>query len=252
MRAIIMAAGVGSRLQTLSAGKPKCLIQADTETLLGRLIRQLRSRDIHDITVITGFKSQLIRDEVGADVRTIHNPFFRVTNSIASLWLARELLTGDTLLMNADLYLEPAVLDIAIAQTHPVAMLSDNRRIETADFRFRCEGDRIVEAGKHISNEHTDCEYVGVVRLDGSIIGTYRERLEEMIKKGCFGDWWEAVLYSFMGTDVDIMSVDVEGAFWTEVDHAADFQRLTDWLERLPLPGRNRSERDLGQASSQP
>jgi len=225
-----MAAGVGSRLQTLSAGKPKCLIQAGAETLLARLIRQLKSRDIHDITVITGFKSQLIEDELGSDVRTIHNPFFRVTNSIASLWLARELLTADTLLMNADLYVEPAVLDIAIAQTHPVAMLSDNRRIETADFRFRCEGNNIVEASKHISNEHTDCEYVGIVRIDRSFVAEFASRLEKMIAEGDFRNWWEGVLYSFIDDGMAIYHKDVAGVFWSEVDHVGDYKRLNSWL----------------------
>ncbi len=169
---------------------------------------------------------------------------YRVTNSIASLWLARELLTGDTLLMNADLCFEPEVLDIALAQVHPVAMLSDCRRIESADFRFSTLGDCIVEAGKHISDQETDCEYVGIVRLDRSFIKVFRTRLEEMIKRGCFSEWWEAVLYSFLGSGTDIKCADVRGAFWTEVDHAADYARLTGWLARQP-PAQDEPDRDI-------
>ncbi len=236
MRAIIMAAGIGSRLQGITNGKPKCLIRAGQQTLLARVIGQLQDRGIHDICVITGHKSALVECALPAGVRSLHNPFYRVTNSIASLWLARELLTEDTLLMNADLCFEPEVLDIALAQVHPVAMLSDCRRIESADFRFRTRGDCIVEAGKHISDQETDCEYVGIVRLDRSFIGVFRARLEEMIKRGCFSDWWEAVLYSFLGSAIDIKYADVRGAFWTEVDHAADYTRLTDWLARQPAP----------------
>ena len=173
-----------------------------------------------------------------------------MTNSIASLWLARELLTEDTLLLNADLCFEPEVLDIALAQTQPIAMLSDRRRIETADFRFRTQGDRIVEAGKHISDDETDCEYVGIVRLDRSFIATFRNRLEEMIQRGCFSDWWEAVLYSFLGEDIGVNCADVGGAFWTEVDHAGDYARLTDWLAHQPRrprqePGTNLVGRSL-------
>ena len=89
MRAIIMAAGVGSRLKGISGGRPKCLIQAGEQTLLGRMIGQLRSVGVHDISVITGYKSALVDAELPAGVRRFHNPFFRVTNSIASLWLAR-------------------------------------------------------------------------------------------------------------------------------------------------------------------
>ncbi len=252
MRAIIMAAGVGSRLRGINGERPKCLIRAGDETLLGRMIGQLRHRGVHDISVITGFRAALVEKELPPWVRHIHNPFYSVTNSIASLWLARELLTDDTLLMNADLCFEPEVLDIALAQAHLIAMLSDRRRIESADFRFRTRGDCIVEAGKHISDQETDCEYVGIVRLDRSFIGVFRKRLEEMIKRGCFSDWWEAVLYSFLGGDVDIKCVDVSGAFWTEVDHAGDYARLGDWLARQATSPREELGRDVVGTSSPP
>ncbi len=245
MRAIIMAAGVGSRLRGITGDRPKCLIRAGEQTLLGRVIEQLRDRGVHDVCVITGYKSALVEKELPPEIHRIHNPFYRVTNSIASLWLARELLTEDTLLLNADLCFEPKVLDIALAQAQPIAMLSDRRRIETADFRFRTQGDRIVEAGKHISDQETDCEYVGIVRLDRSFIGVFRDRLEEMILRGCFSDWWEAVLYSFLGEDIDVNCADVGGAFWTEVDHAGDYERLTDWLAHQPARPRQEPGRDL-------
>ena len=252
MRAIIMAAGVGSRLLGINGGRPKCLILARGQTLLGRMIGQLRDRGVHDISVITGYKSALLEAELPPWVDQIHNPFYSVTNSIASLWLAREFLTEETLLMNADLYFEPEVLDIALAQTHLVAMLSDRRRIESADFRFRTRGDSILEASKHISDPDTNCEYVGIVRLDRSFIGVFRDRLEEMIQRGCFSDWWEAVLYSFLGGDVDIKCADVKGAFWTEVDHAVDYARLGAWLTSQPAPGQERRERDLLETSGHP
>ena len=247
-----MAAGVGSRLRGISGGRPKCLIPAGEQTLLGRMIGQLRDRGVRDIHVITGYKSALVERELPRGVRHIHNPFYSVTNSIASLWLARELLTEGMLLMNADLCFEPEVLDIALAQTDLVAMLSDRRRIESADFRFRTRGDCIVEAGKHISDQETDCEYVGIVRLDRSFIGVFRARLEEMIKKGCFSDWWEAVLYSFLGGDVDVKCADVRGAFWTEVDHAGDYARLGNWLARQPKPPQEEPGKDLVGTSSPP
>ncbi len=249
MRAIIMAAGVGSRLRGITGDRPKCLIRAGQQTLLGRVIGQLRDRGVHDICVITGYKSALVEGELPPGVRRLHNPFFRVTNSIASLWLARDLLTEDTLLLNADLCFESEVLDIALSQAQPIAMLSDRRRIETADFRFRTQGDRIVEAGKHIPDKDTDCEYVGIVRLDRSFIRIFRNRLEEMIKDGCFSDWWEAVLYSFLGENIAVNCADVRGAFWTEVDHAGDYARLTNWLAHRPPP-RQEPENLVGMSPS--
>lgn len=236
MRAIIMAAGIGSRLRELSGNRPKCLLSAGDQSLLARMIGQLQASGIRDICVITGYKSSLVEDDLPTGIRRIYNPFYRVTNSIASLWLAREILTEDTLLMNADLCFEPPVLDTALAQTSSVAMLSDCSRIASADFRFKTRAGCIIEAGKHLSDQDTDCEYVGIVRIDRSFVGTFRERLESMIQAGAFSDWWEAVLYSFLGGDVDIHHADVHGAFWTEVDHALDYERLLSWLSRQAAP----------------
>ena len=85
MKAIIMAAGVGSRLNKVNGDRPKCLIESNGVTLIKRSVELLRQRGISDITVITGFKSELIHQELQARVKYLHNPFFRVTNSIASL-----------------------------------------------------------------------------------------------------------------------------------------------------------------------
>jgi choline kinase len=64
VKAIIMAAGVGSRLKEINGDRPKCLIEAGGVTLISRSVSLLQSRGITDITVITGYKSELIHDEL--------------------------------------------------------------------------------------------------------------------------------------------------------------------------------------------
>jgi len=232
MKAIIMAAGVGSRLLNISNGRPKCLITAGKETLISRMVRLLRQRNVKDITVITGYMSHLVRQDLGNKVRYFDNPFYHVTNSIASLWLARELLTEDIILMNADLFLEDAILDVTLSQTKEAVMLSDSTRIETADFRFGVDGNRILKTGNKLTNDETDCEYVGVVRIDANFIRPFKNRLEYLLAKGDFNNWWEGVLYSFIEEGVDIFHTDIKGTFWTEVDNSTDYQRLISWLSK--------------------
>mgnify|MGYP001158707897 FL=1 len=225
-----MAAGVGSRIQGIIGDKPKCLIEVEGKSLIGRMVEMLRKRGINDISVITGFKNGMIQEQLGDEVNYFHNPFYRITNSIASLWFARRLLDGDTLLLNADLFVEGEVLDIALAQTGPVVMLSDSTRIETADFRFGVEGSRILKYGNELRDHETDCEYVGIVRLDQSFIEKFRKRLLQMVQAEDYRNWWEGVLYDFIEDGDTICHVDIKGFFWTEVDHAADYERLQKWI----------------------
>ncbi|MCH7612581.1 MAG: phosphocholine cytidylyltransferase family protein [Candidatus Marinimicrobia bacterium] len=230
MKAIIMAAGVGRRLHDLNMNKPKCLLTAGSETLIRRSVNLLISKGISDITVIVGYKANLIRNELNHNITYFENPFFLTTNSIMSLWYARDILEKDVLLLNGDLYYEHSILDYAINQTNAVVMLADSTRIENADYRFGFNGNQINRFGKHLTNRETDGEYVGIVRIDQSFIKTFKQTLQELITAGKADIWWEDVLYSFISKQVPIHYFDVAGTFWTEVDTLRDYHYLQNWI----------------------
>ena len=230
MKAIIMAAGVGKRLHALNIKKPKCLISIGSTTLIRRSVNLLVSKGISDITVIVGFKGHLIRNELNNDVAYFENPDFHSTNSIKSLWYAKDLLEDNVLLLNGDLYYEHAILDYAINQTNPVVMLADSTRIDNADYRFSFSDDQIDQFGKHLTNQETDGEYIGIVRIDKCFIKTFKQTLEEMITAGKSNIWWEDVLYSFIAEQIPIHYFDVAGTFWSEVDTLQDYNYLQNWI----------------------
>ncbi len=227
-----MAAGVGKRLKSIHGDIPKCLISAgDQQTLIRRIVDMFHDRGLWDIAVILGYQAQAIRNVLNSDVRYFENKEFRTTNSIVSLWHAKELLDDDTILLNADLYYESSILDSMLSQKFPVTMLVDSTRIIDADYRFGFSGNRICRFGKHLTNQETDAEYVGMARIDKCFIRTFKDKLETLIHAGKRDIWWENVLYSFITDHVPINYFDVAGTFWTEVDTAMDYQRLNDWIE---------------------
>jgi len=230
MKAIIMAAGIGKRLHALNINKPKCLITIGSKTLIRRSVDLLVSKGISDITVIVGYKSDLIRNELNNDVAYYENPDFQTNNSIKSLWYAKDLLEDDVLLLNGDLYYEQGILDYAINQTNPVVMLADSTRIDNADYRFGFSGNQINRYGKHLTNHETDGEYVGIVRIDKCFIKKFKQTLEEMITSGKSNIWWEDVLYSFISKQIPIHYFDVAGTFWSEVDTLQDYNYLQKWI----------------------
>jgi len=230
MKAIIMAAGVGKRLLGLNMNKPKCLLTAGSETLIRRSVNLLVNKGISDITVIVGYEADLIRNELKNDVAYFENPHFLTTNSIMSLWYAKDLLEDNVLLLNGDLYYEHGILDYAKNQTNPVVMLADSTRIDNADYRFGFIGNQINRFGKHLTNQETDGEYVGIVRIDQCFIKTFKQTLEEMITAGKSNIWWEDVLYSFISKQIPIHFYDVAGTFWSEVDTLQDYNYLQNWI----------------------
>ena len=236
-----MAAGIGKRLHALNLNKPKCLINIGGTTLIRRSVNLLVSKGISDITVIVGYKSDLIRNELNNNIAYFENPDFHITNSIKSLWYAKDLLEDDVLLLNGDLYYEHDILDYAINQTNPVVMLADSTRIDKADYRFGFSGNQINRFGKHLTNHETDGEYVGIVRIDQSFIKTFKQTLEEMITAGKSNIWWEDVLYSFIEKNIPIHYFDVAGTFWSEVDTLQDYNYLQNWITSQDTPGTPRT-----------
>ena len=232
MNVIIMAAGVGSRLDKFLDNKPKCLIQAGGETLISRVVRLFKKIGIRDISVVTGYQAHQIQNELGLGVKFYHNPFYSVTNSIASLWLARKEIHQDTILMNADLFFEENLLEILMEAKEPVSMLADTTRVATADYRFGFDGDLICRYGKQLSNEETDAEYVGIARINKDFVSPFKQKLENLILQNNFHVWWEDAIYSHILEGYPVVYKDVAGIFWTEVDCVEDYLRLTNWTEK--------------------
>ena len=96
MRYIFLAAGVGTRLNPLTNESPKCLYKLDEkQTIIERNISMINNYDLEaEVIIVTGFLADKIKKivEQFTNVTIIYNPFFRVTNSIASLWFAKKYL----------------------------------------------------------------------------------------------------------------------------------------------------------------
>src|SRR5215467_6441574 len=93
MRAIILAAGKGSRLNGLIGDQPKCLIRIGELTLIERQIRTLKAAGVHDIVVVVGHGAGQVRAVCDSDATFVENPIYDRTNSLFSLWLTRDLLS---------------------------------------------------------------------------------------------------------------------------------------------------------------
>src|SRR5512134_753543 len=116
MQAVILAAGVGSRLSSVSNGTPKCLQPIADRPVIEHQLEMLADAGIGHVLVVVGYKADEVRKVVGYRAEYIENPRFRETNSLYSLWLAREWVTGPFLLINGDLVFHPQVLDRLLAK----------------------------------------------------------------------------------------------------------------------------------------
>lgn len=233
MKAILLAAGRGTRISRYIQDKPKCMVSIGDTTLIEYTIDLFRRNGIEDISMVLGYEHNKIRDLLeGKGIKLYYNPFYDVTNSIASLWFAKDELTDeDVLIMNADVFMEQSVLDIVLQEKKSPVLFSDDSKIENADYKFYYENDILKKYGKGLTIEETTGEYVGIAKLRADFIPTFLDKLEEKISKQHHSQWWEDVLYD-MTVQRDIYVKNVAGNFWAEVDYIEDYENILSFVNK--------------------
>lgn len=239
MKALIMVAGVGSRLSKKVKHLPKCLLVFGGETILSRNIRLLKKNAVEEVIVIAGYRASLVEEEVQGCAEVVMNPFFRVTNSLASLWFAHkqiELNNDDLIIFNGDVIYEEEVLRRALETEKSPTMLIDTSVTENADYRLRTEDDYIVDQGKELSNEETSGEYVGFAKLGKDFVPIYLSRVRDLVEnQEEYNMWWEEALFAIRDEfRMKIYTVDIRGLFWAEADYVEDLERIERWFKNNP------------------
>lgn len=226
MKVLLMAAGKGTRISRYIEGKPKCTVDIGEVTLIEYTIKELMKRGITSIAVVLGYHAEEIKEILkNYEITYYYNYFFDVTNSIASAWFAKEFFDDDIILMNADVYLEPKLLDKVFETDKTPILFSDSSRKEVADYKFYYEGNELIKFGKNLEGNDITGEYVGVAKVEKAFLKKMLARMDELIQTGKHGMWWEDVLYSFVG-ECQIFVRDINGMFWAEVDYVDDYERI--------------------------
>lgn len=187
MRAFLLAAGKGSRISKNIPNIPKCTLDVGGQPLIRKTVEMLLKNGI-DVTVIVGYRyREIIRVLEGCPVHIVYNPFYDVTNSIGSLWMAQSqgLFDGDedTIIANGDVFWSQEILDFmkAKAVDEEMYMLGDSGRVLDGDYFFGTEGGILKRYGKELTLEERDCEYVGIAWMSSGFVPVFLKRLDEMI-----------------------------------------------------------------------
>lgn len=228
MKAIILAAGMGTRISRFIEEKPKCMVDIGGTTLIEYTVDLLRKHGVGQIVVAVGYKADCIMDALkDKNVEFAYNPFYDVTNGIASMWFAREYLddSEDTIVMSGDVYLESDIVQTLIGLDKNPVLLADSSRIIEADYRYNYENGILKKYGKDLSVEETTGECLGVAKLGAGFVGHYKEHMIKMINAQCHSVWWENVLYDLSASE-NIYVHDIADDFWAEVDFVEDYTRI--------------------------
>lgn len=113
MKAVILAAGKGKRLAPMGWDQPKCLLRFGERTLLDHVVVSLAACGVDRLVVVVGYRRELVLEAIAAhpaSVEVIVNEHYAETNTINSLYLAREHLDEDFIYFNADVLFDPRIV----------------------------------------------------------------------------------------------------------------------------------------------
>jgi len=232
MKAFLLAAGRGTRISRMIEEVPKCTLPLGDTPLIRYTARMLLDAGF-ELVVCVGYKKEAIFDALkGLPVTYYFNPFYEITNSIASLWFARSEIGPDMIVMNADVYITRNILMALMEDRHDVVMMIDRTRVKDGDYFFATtDNGCIMKYGKDLPIQMRSCEYVGLAKISHTFTGEFSRRLDELVGSSQYTLWWENVLYSFAGSR-DIHTLDVEGEFWAEIDFFDDYTRILNHIKK--------------------
>jgi choline kinase len=232
MKAIILAAGKGSRISDKIDGIPKSTLKLQDGTpIIRNSVQNMIEFGVEPI-VCVGYKKEKIFEALeGLQVKYYDNPFFSITNNIASLWFAKEEFGDDDIVLtSADLYYPKEFLEKLISVPTGLAMLVDSSKIQSGDFYFSVKDGFIMEYGPHIPLETRTYEYMGLTKISKQMSPIIKKRIEQYIENENFNKYFEDMIISLNREERHEMEfVDVKGSFWKEFDFYEDYLAILQY-----------------------
>ena len=178
---------------------------------------------------MTGFGADLVDAEVagldlpGMTVRTVFNPFYSVSDNLATCWLVRAELAGGSLLLNGDTLFEPTVAERLIAAPPAQITVTIDRKAayDDDDMKVETEGDVLRAIGKTITAY--DAESIGFLRFSAEGAALFTRQIEAIIRRPeGLKRWYLSVIDEIARQTGGVRVCSIEGLGWQEMDFPAD------------------------------
>ena len=233
MKTVLLAAGVGQRLGTISGNRPKCLIEFDGVSLLRRHLRILAHYGMTEIIIVTGYQSDLVTREASATgaattIKYIHNPEYTKGSLISMLAGLTDLQAErDFILMDADVLYDHRIMERLVTTPHHNCFLLD-RDFEAGEepVKLCVRAGRLVEFRKKINgNLRFDLqgESVGFFRFAPATAQRLARAAEHYLLKGEDQQPYEECIRELLlDNPEDFGYEDITGLNWIEIDFPED------------------------------
>ena len=231
-RAVLLAAGTGTRLRPLTAEVPKCLVEVAGESIVERALRVLRSQGVGEVVIVVGHCGEKLRERLGSrfadiELRYVEAPDYATTNNIRSLWDARSALDRDVILIEGDLIFDEAVISALLAIPGSSAAVVPVERAPSGTKVILNETNRVVSfllSGDEEADHEIPYKTANIYLLrQETLVNQVVPGLLRAIASGHVDRYYESVFCDLVRDGrLDLTAVDVSACQWCEIDDRQD------------------------------
>ena len=226
MTYIILAAGRGNNLQPLTLKYAKTSFKLDENTtVLQRMVRKIRKADKNaEIVVVIGYKADEIKKELEEEnIHFVRNPFYEVTNSISSIWFARDYLERENVaIVHGDVVFSDEIIwrYLTVPTEYPY-VLGDSSCVRPGAYNIVSKNNQVLVMSKKLEN--FSAKYCCMTKLDPVSSRLLKDEIDSMIKGNMYDQYFEdSLVQMIMFHDFQLSYVDIAGQKWAEVDTVDD------------------------------
>ena len=249
MKAVILAAGIGTRLRPLTNSRPKCLVEVHGKPILQHQLESLAKAGVAECVLVTGYLSDQLRGYFGREFRGIRlsyveNERYDETNNLYSLWLAIKEIDDDITLLEGDLVFEDVLLEQLLNSP-------DSNVAVVARYQPFMDGTVILPEGRVSKamvlkkDQGADFDYsralktVNIYKLSGKDLShQIIPELTRYVIEGKTDQYYEAVFADLLSRGVFELSIlRTEASQWAEIDTIEDLELAEKLLPAMTAPG---------------
>jgi L-glutamine-phosphate cytidylyltransferase len=204
---------------------PKCLARIGSATLLEHQITALRDAGVNDITVVAGYGNASVRRVCGARIGIVQNARYASTNSLYSLWLARDLLTDGFVVLNCDVLFHPQLLADLLTARYEDALLMAARGDATysdEEMKVRVRAGQVIDLAKTIASADADGENVGIAKFGAAGARVLVDEMGQLVAGGAVRAWLPEAFAAFCRRR-PLHAIETRGFPWIEIDFPEDY-----------------------------
>lgn len=232
--AVILAAGFGRRIASISGGGAKALLPLHGRSLLERSLDGLADAGFERVVVVTGHGADEVRARIadrtgGTSVSTVFNEDYASGNNILSMLAAASVTADGFCLLNSDIVFEPSILtDLRRLEAGNWLVLDGDEPLGAEEMKVVLDADgRVARISKSLPPETSAGEYIGIARFDAAGAATVMASAARLVAAGGRDLYYEDAIDAVAG-DLGVGILWTRRRPWTEIDDEVDYRRALD------------------------